>query len=266
MKAVIKIIAGQGKPLHPLPHRSAPENVSPLSGGDIFSGRTMAQTVSVSKGMETYGEKHAPKWQEANPIAARSEGHTFSGVAAPRHTIPQTTFFASDMHHKWEEGAARLHQLLDWLVFCTLPWTKHGQPPMLYVAVGRRSFYGYLDGFDPTIEEFMPDDNAGKVTGLPYKATFGLSFIAEPLGPRALQERIGGLPRDMGLKGGAGGFLDPAVTDSTSAVTPTSGTGGGFGSKVGSSIYAPYSVTGPIGGTSGGSSQPSGDQPRVVKK
>lgn len=211
MKATIKIVSGQGRPIYPQPHRDIPDSVAPQTGGAIFAGRAMTDTVSFAPGMETYQAKHSPKWQEANPISARADGHGYAGTGAANHTIPQVTLYARDMDVKPLVGAQRLHQLLDWLTFCVYPWTKHGMPPLLLVTVGRRYFYGVLDGFDPQITEFMPDDNAGKQTGLPYSVTFGLSFKEEALGLQALETRADRLPKSVGLQGGAGGFVKPGV-------------------------------------------------------
>lgn len=211
MRAIVKIVGGQGKPIYSLPHREVPEKVAPLEGGAIFSGREMADSISIEPGMESYSEKHAPKWQEANPISARADGHSFAGIGAAQRSIPQLSLFATDLHPIALTGAQRLHQMLDWLTLCCYPWTKHGMPPLLYVAVGRRYFYGVLEGFDPQINEFMPDDQAGAQSGLPYSVTFGLSFKEEALGPQALESRADRLPKSVGLKGGAGGFVKPGV-------------------------------------------------------
>jgi hypothetical protein len=251
MQATVKIAQSntQGKPAVPLPHRAAPTKVTPLRDL-IFDGETMTDTVSFVRGMETYAEKHSVRWSEGGAFAAESSYHTYGGTTAPKISVPGITLYAGD-YGSVLSGAARLTQVVDFLTFCTKPWSKLGQPPLLFVTVGRRSFYGFMDNFDPTFQEFMADgqqDNS-VAQGLPYAVMFNLSFIVEPLGAQALTERTVNLPKSVGLKGGTGGFTDPARISGAIAapalpgVTVGSGVGSGsipllgnFGAQIGAAI------------------------------
>jgi hypothetical protein len=238
MRATVKISQPnlQGVPIVPLPHRDAPTSIAQQRNNEIFNGQVMTDIVSYQKGMESYSEKHSVKWQEGNAFAAESNYHTYGGTNAARYSIPTVTLYAVDGESEYK-GAVFLHQLIDFFAFCTKPWSKLGIPPLLFVTVGRRSFYGYMDSFDPTITEYMSDGPQGNgiSSGLPYSVTFNLSFILEPLGTATLSERTKGLPRSVGLKGGNGGFVDPARIGGTPqqlAQQAVSAAGGSLASAV----------------------------------
>lgn len=205
MRMFLEIVSPgkQGLPADDLPHQKAPKSVERLSAGGVLFKDKMAQSVLL-EGAETLQSRYTAKWSESSPLAAISSGHSYAGTPAPTDTLARMTVSAFELdHHNVANGAARLRNLLSWLAFCTQPWTKLGQPPLLKLAFGFFEGYGYLSDFDPTVTEWLPD---GKTTsGLPYEAQFTLSFKREPLGPQALEPKKG-LPSSQGAPGGAGGL------------------------------------------------------------
>ncbi len=188
-------------------HGSGPgtENATP-------SGGTMSRSLELSMGTEAYQSKYKTKWTEPNPLAGRSDGVLFGSSSVPRETLGKVTISAYDLdkQHDLVNGAHRLLDILDWLEFCMIPWTELGQPPLLHVTVGVRSFYGYIEDFDPQVTEWLHDHLEGG-RGLPSEAAFSLNFIREP-DPMGLFKKKDLPETNYKIIGGSGGLTGGLVT------------------------------------------------------
>ena len=195
----------QGAPASGLPYEAAPLAVVDNLQGRLLADRKMASAITLI-GAEGYAGSYAAKWDEASPLAGLAYAHTFAGTQAPKDSLPRVTVSAYELDPvNIANGAARLRDMLSWLAFCTVPWTTLGSPPLLRVLFGFVDVYGYLLSFDPQVTEWMIDDAAGHNSGLPYDATFSLSFMREPAGPLVfgIPRR---LPSSQAVDGGAGGL------------------------------------------------------------
>lgn len=238
MRIAIKIaqLGNQGAPAFDAGNRGRPDEVkSTLAGGAkrygygtqrLFSGAQagrggrpsgglMHPELEVTYGVSDYQTQHRVKWGEASPLAAPVSGLTYALTSTPGESLGKVALTAHELslHHDLASGARRLVDVLDWLEFCTLPWTELGQPPLLHVTVGTRSFYGYVESFDPQITEWLSDAHAGGV-GLPSEASFTLAFKREtdPAGVFKKKE----LPvSSYEVLGGSGGVTGGLVTAKT---------------------------------------------------
>ena len=212
----------QGVPVQGLPWRSAPESFKPLPTGVMVDGKVMTSRVSFADQAESYEGHVSAKWNEVSPLAALNTSHRYGQTSAPRDSLPRITVFASELAPDVYEGAQRLAQLLDWLEFLTMPFSRLGEPPLLQVTVGYRAFYARLTDADPKIDEWMLNRADGKGVGLPYQASFSLNFIREPDGLSAIRQRPevaaaaakNALPisnRAPAVTGGSGGITPPGV-------------------------------------------------------
>lgn len=238
MRIAIKIaqIGNQGTPAFHAGNRDRPDAVkSTRTAGKaaygfdtqrLFSGTesgkggrpgggSMHPELEVTYGVENYQTQHRVKWGESTPLGAPVSGLTYALTNTPSESLGKITLTAHELslHHNLVNGAQRIVDIFDWLEFCTLPWTELGQPPLLHVTVGTRSFYGYIESFDPQITEWLSDVYTGGV-GLPSEATFTLAFKREtdPAGVFKKKE----LPvSNQAVLGGSGGITGGLVTAQT---------------------------------------------------
>lgn len=205
----------QGLPSYPLPYRNLPRRIDRIKGGAAFNddGSVMAREVELSFSMETLNRSFSAKYGATTPMNAIASQLEFVHTEVPQVSMQGLLFSA----HAFREfgatdtgsGARLLSRLLDWLEFCTYPWTGFGRGPLLQLVVGARSEFVYIEKFDPKVESFMPSKDP-QVALLPYEVSASLAFKRELLGAAVLEKRD--LPTSRNLQGGTGGLIDPKGT------------------------------------------------------